>query len=152
FGDHLGPRALQDECHEISVIVSGSLPKQYDYHAGLGGKRSIAMSCLVEEIHTYLQADQSHLVLVEDPCATPSDPEVDAGAAGPLWRYNNHVLWPIMQSMLDREVIHKALLWCSGGPEVIVFCRYPTRTVSNGHVITEDSLCEIVGSVSCLAT
>jgi hypothetical protein len=153
--DHLGTGVLQNECLDMQIVCAPGKPPHQDYRYGWGASLSIATDWVIAEIARFLHADKVNTCIIEDPCGEPSDPGLTSGAAGPVWFYQNHVLWPITRSMAKPPVIRKSLEWgLAGKPHIIGFFQSPgyAQEVSSGPIISNELLIEITDSMRRLVT
>jgi hypothetical protein len=97
--EHMGARVFQNECLDMKIVCSPGMPEHQPFQYGWGAKASVARDWLIAEILGHLQAEKANLAVVEDPCASPSDPFL-IKADSPIWFYKERVLWPITQDMM----------------------------------------------------
>jgi hypothetical protein len=146
-----GRRVLANECGEIKVVCPPGLPTKQPYRYGWGVRAAVADEWLIAEILSYIKTDESNFVLIEDFCGSPSDPKLTDGAAGPVFFYENKVLWPITQAMATNELVSKAKNWAVGQLTCFCRCSVPLWRISANISLSEESLLDICSSITQLA-
>jgi hypothetical protein len=148
---YLPEHVLFDECLGLEMVGAENVPN-LDYRHGWGGKAATANEWLEAELVNYLHGDPDNMGMIEDACATPTDPGLTAGAAGPVWSYQNRVLWPIDQKMANRETVAKALSWgLTGRRQVIAFGKSPAINQNfTPVVVTERQVSDFAKSIRVL--
>ena len=150
---YLPSGALQRDCQQVELVSSCVLPENSDFRRGYGANGQAAEDWLVSEIVEHLQADSRNLAIVEDVSGRPTDAGIADGAAGSCWVFQDRVLWPITQDMIDPALVRQAWLWAlSGSRQVVAFGRYPgLKHLAKDALVSEEFMHRLGDEITQLA-
>lgn len=150
LAQHLG--STFPEQGDLTLVTASVPPAGADYFTGW--RTSSCSDWLYRDIAHYLTLRPNSIVLFEDFCSSPTDPDMITHEQPPYWCYQERVFWPVTSKGIALHTVEQVMAWSAGFIIIAGFSTFPTEysLPLGNHVLSNMEFQHVTSSLTRLVT